>query len=178
MCMQHDRFQRLGVFRPTRLCAWHAHFSWHMFMQHDRFQRLGAFRHDAAVRLALVSVTAGGQVTQICVRCKVLQCVAVCCSVLQCVAECCRVLQSAAVCCRVLQCVAAWCGALQRFPVCCIAWQCVTLGAEMGGGGLEWVAVCCICHSMSQGCPLIAGGAGTSNLYTSDHISESGLFRE
>jgi len=35
----------------------------------------------------------------LCLRCNVLQCVAVCCSVLQCAAVCCSVLQCAAVCC-------------------------------------------------------------------------------
>jgi len=39
-------------------------------------------------------------------RCRVLQCVAVCRGVLQCVAVCCSVLQCVAVCCSVLQCVA------------------------------------------------------------------------
>jgi len=37
-------------------------------------------------------------------RCRMLQCVALCCSVSQCVAVCCSVLQCVAVCCSVLQC--------------------------------------------------------------------------
>jgi len=47
------------------------------------------------------------------VRCRVLQCAAVCCSVLHCAAVCCSVLQRVAVCCSVLQCAAVCCSALQ-----------------------------------------------------------------
>jgi len=48
----------------------------------------------------------------LCLRCSVLQCVAVCCSVLQCGAVWCSVLQCVAVCCSVFQCVA-----IGKFPV-------------------------------------------------------------
>ena len=79
-------------------------------------------------------------------------------------------LQSAAVCCRVMQRVAACCSALQRFTVCCIALQCVTAGAEMCGGGLEWVAVCCICHSMSQRVALSSREGQVPLIYTPETI--------
>ena len=47
----------------------------------------------------------------LCIRCNVLQCVAVCCSVLQCVVVCCGIRDS--VCCSALQCVAVCCRVLQ-----------------------------------------------------------------
>jgi len=52
-------------------------------------------------------------VTQVAVRCSVLQCDAVCCSLLHCVAVRCSVLQCVAVYCTMLQCVAVYSNGLQ-----------------------------------------------------------------
>jgi len=73
------------------------------------------------------------------VRCRVLQCVAVCCSVLQSVAECCRVLQGVVECCSVLQSVAECCRVLPSVAECCRVLQSVAECCRV----LQSVAECC-----------------------------------
>jgi len=71
-----------------------------------------------------------------------------------------------------LQCVAALYSVL----------YCVAMCHGGGRNVWRWVGVGCsvlyLSQHVTEGCTLIAGGAGTSNLYTRDHISEIGLFRE